>query len=380
MNLQRALLPLLLLLAIVSVRVSAAYIVFAPLALCWMLSRHAPPLHERFRSPLTVLAAVLVLLVACSAAFSVDPARSARAVPGLSLLLLIPLTIDTLRRRASARLLLAALAAGGTLIALVGLWQYARGAGDLHNRIRGGLSHYMTFSAITMTAGCILAAFAMEERGRWRWAGALCVVPFTAMVLTLTRGAYVGTLAAFLVYLAIRRPRSLLLAVPLAAALVAVAPSDVRHRFASIADLQDETNRDRIAMARAGLRMIGDRPIFGVGPEMVKPYYTLYRDADAPRWRVPHLHNNVLQMAAASGVFAAAAYVAILGLFFARTTRGLRATPRGDPAPVFAGPLLVVTALTVAGLFEYNFGDTEVHVATLLVMAVPFSGAARAGG
>ena len=34
---------------------------------------------------------------------------------------------------------------------------------------------------------------------------------------------------------------------------------------------------------------------------------------------------------------------------------------------------MAVTALTFAGLFEYNFGDTEVLIATLLVIAVPFS-------
>jgi O-antigen ligase len=126
-------------------------------------------------------------------------------------------------------------------------------------------------------------------------------------------------------------------------------------------------------MARAGLRMIGDRPLFGMGPEMVKPYYTLYRDADAPRWRVPHLHNNILQTAAASGVFAAAAYLAMLALFFARTIAGLRAKSRREPAVLFAAPFLAVTALTVAGLFEYNFGDTEVLIPTLLLLALPFS-------
>lgn len=379
MRVRRFLLPGLLLLALASVRVTAAYVVFGPLALAWFLSRHDPPLRGRFRSPLVALAALFGLLVLCSALFSLDPVRSAKAVPGLSILLALPIAIDTLRRPAAARLLLAAVAVGGTAMAIVGLWQYARGAGALHDRIRGGTSHYMTFSAITMTAGCVLAAFAFEDRGRRRWAAALLsLVPFTAMVLTLTRSAYVGTLAAFLFYLGVRRPRGLLLAVPLAVLLVAGSPPDVRGRFLSIADLRDETNRDRIAMARAGSRMIAERPVFGLGPEMVKPYYTLYRDADAPRWRVPHLHNNVLQIAAANGVFAAAAYIAILALFFLRTVRGLRAAGRHDAAPLLAGPFLALTALTVAGLFEYNFGDTEVHLATLLLMAVPFSPAARA--
>ena len=377
MSVQRALLPLLLLLALVAAfSVSAAYVVFGLLAAAWLLSRHDPPLAKRFSSPLTALVAVHAALVIVSAILSPDPVRSLKPLPGLVLFLLLPIAMDTLRRPDQAGRLLLALAAGGAILAVIGLAQYAGGSGALHDRIRGSLSHYMTFSALTMISGCLLAAFAFERKGRWRWASVAALLPFTAMVLTLTRSAYIGTLVAFLLYLALRRPRGLLVAVPAIVALLLLAPATVRQRFVSIADVHDETSRDRIAMARAGLRMIGDRPLFGMGPEMVKPYYTLYRDADAPRWRVPHLHNNVLQTAAASGLFAAAAYVALVALFFARAITGLFGRSAREPALLFAGPLLAVTAVTAAGLFEYNFGDTEVLIPTLLLMAVPFSRAA----
>ena len=113
---------------------------------------------------------------------------------------------------------------------------------------------------------------------------------------------------------------------------------------------------------------------------MVKPYYPLYRDPDAPRWSVPHLHNNLFQIAAASGVFAAGAYLAWIGLFLARAIVRLRRESRPDYRSLWAGALLAGTALCVAGLFEYNFGDTEVEMATLLVFALPFSRAADASG
>ncbi|MFN2386186.1 MAG: O-antigen ligase family protein [Thermoanaerobaculia bacterium] len=322
--------------------------------------------------------ALFALFAAASVLFSHDPAESARSLPGLLLFLLVPVVIDTVRRRDDARRLLFALAAVGLVESLYSLWQYGRGRGVLADRIRGGLSHYMTFSGIAMIGGCLLLAWLLEERGRRRWIGALCLVPFTAIALTLTRGAYVGILAALAVYLAVRRARGLLLAIPLAALLIAASPREVRQRFVSIVDLQDETNRDRIAMARAGLRMIGDRPIFGHGPEMIKTYYVLYRDEDAPRWRVPHLHNNLLQIAASMGIFAAAAYLTIVGLVLPRSIVRLRATPQGESGFLWAGPLMAVTALTFAGLFEYNFGDTEVLIATLMAMAVPFSRAVSA--
>jgi len=36
------------------------------------------------------------------------------------------------------------------------------------------------------------------------------------------------------------------------------------------------------------------------------------------------------------------------------------------------GALAAVAAFLVSGLFEYNFGDTEVLLVTLAVMALPF--------
>jgi O-antigen ligase len=162
-------------------------------------------------------------------------------------------------------------------------------------------------------------------------------------------------------------------------AVYLAAPAGIRDRIRSTADLSDPTNRDRIAMARAGARMVRENPVFGLGNDMVQPYYPLYRDADAPRWDVPHLHNNVIQIAAANGLFAAAAYLAIVGMFLARAIVLVRRGDCPERTALWAGALLAGSAITVAGLFEYNFGDTEVEMATLLVFALPFSRAATAG-
>jgi hypothetical protein len=57
----------------------------------------------------------------------------------------------------------------------------------------------------------------------------------------------------------------------------------------------------------------------------------------------------------------------------------LRRLPReaaGDRALVL-GSLAAVVAFLVAGLFEYSFGDTEVLLVAMALMALPF--ALRAG-
>jgi O-antigen ligase len=374
LKVRKALFPLLLAFAFLSSQISLGYGLFTLLALGWVASgRGSESFRRALTHPLTALAGVYALLVVLSVVFSVDPRASLRAIPSLSLFLLVPITIDLVDGAGRARTLLLASAAGGVALAAIGLFEVTRSGADLQNRIRGTLSHYMTLSGLTLIAGCILLAFLFEGRGKWRWLGAAAAVPFAAMVFTLTRGAYVGAVAAVTAYLALRRPRGLLVFVPALLALFFLVPPDVRQRAASIVDPTETTNRDRIAMARAGVRMIADRPVFGLGPEMVKPYYTLYRDPDAPRWRVPHLHDNVLQIAAASGLFAAGAYLALLALFFARAGRLLRVERVPDRAIVAAAAFLGIAAVTVAGLFEYNFGDKEVLMATLPLLALPFA-------
>jgi O-antigen ligase len=386
LTVRKLLFPLLALFVLLSSQISIGYALFILLATGWAASRwRLASFRRAITHPMTALAALYALLVVLSVVFSHDPRASLRAIPGLSLFLLVPITIDLVDDLRRARILLLACGASAVVLAAIGLVEVAGSGADLQNRIRGTLSHYMTLSGLTLIGGCVLLAFLFERRGRERWLGVAAVIPFAAMVFTLTRGAYVGAVVAVTAYLALRRPRGLLLVAPALVAMFLLLPPDVRQRAASIADPTDRTNRDRIAMARAGARMIADRPIFGLGPEMVKPYYTLYRDPDAPRWRVPHLHDNLLQIAAASGVFAAGAYLALLALFLARVGALLRVKGGSDPRRgsdphtslrdqtlVAAAAFLGVAAVSVAGLFEYNFGDKEVLMATLPLLALPF--------
>lgn len=365
---------LLLVFAFLTPVISAAYVAFGLLAAAWVVeTRREQRFPESLRSPATFLAGLLAAFTVLSTIFSRDPAVSARHVAGVALFLLLPITMDVLDGEERARRLLLTLAASGTVLAVLGIWQFLHGGDDLGNRIRGTLSHYMTFSGLAMISACLLLGFALEGPGRWRLVGLLAAVPLAAVLLTFTRGAYVGMVVALLLYLTVRRPRGLLLLAPALLAVFLLAPPDIRGRILSIADLSDPTNRDRIAMVHAGSRIVAQHPLFGLGPDMIEPYYPLYRDEDALHWRVPHLHNNVVQIAAANGLFAAAAYCALAGLFLARAVVLLRRERRAERAAIWSGVLLAGAALTVAGLFEYNFGDTEVEMATLLIFAVPFA-------
>lgn len=361
------------LLSVFWIAVSNVLLGIALLASPWTL-RWRDALRPGARPLLLSLGAYVVLLAASIVA-STEPLVSARAISEVFSLATLLLALALIRGADEARKLTdgAILVAVG--IAGAGLFQFLTGYGDLDNRIRGPLSHYMTFSGVLLVADLLLfarLAYARGWRSPWRWAAALVIN--VALLGSLTRSAWVALAVVLPILLLVSRPR-LLLVVPIAALVFLVlAPVPLLHRMRSIGDLTDESNYDRICMARAGMMMVAERPLFGIGPDLVKSRYPLYRHPTAPRYTVPHLHNSFLQLAAERGLPALAAYLALM-LAAARTAlsrfraEGGLAGPRAD---LYLGTLLALVGFNLAGLFENNWGDTEVQRMVLFVLALPY--------
>jgi len=106
----------------------------------------------------------------------------------------------------------------------------------------------------------------------------------------------------------------------------------------------------------------------------VKHVYPTYAPPEALRRHTGHLHDTPLQIAVERGLVGLALWFWIFVAFFVRAVGVLRRVPAQAAADraLVVGALAAVTAFLVAGLFEYNFGDTEVLLAILSVMALPF--------
>ena len=195
-----------------------------------------------------------------------------------------------------------------------------------------------------------------------------------ALVLSFTRSAWIGLVAGLVVAAMMRKPKALLLIPVVILAGAVIAPLTLRERVVSIFDPFHPTNYERLCMVTSGLGMIRDHPLTGVGIDMVEPAYPEYRAADAPHLRIPHLHNNVVQIAAERGLPTLVAYLAILAVFFRRSAQILGGEP-SPVAPAVGGCLLAIVGISVAGLFEYNWGDAEVWIPTLACLSTPFASA-----
>lgn len=355
--------------------IAVAQIMLGVAALCWVVSHvtrgervDAPD----FFWPLIGYASITLL----SAGFSRDPRASLEDCKQLSLFLLVPIVYD-FARGSRARTVLTIVLTAGAASALVGIVQYSILNFDtLERRVQGTLSHWMTYSGTLMLVICAAVArllYDMRDRG---WAAVVIPALVVSLLLTFTRSAMVGLAAGVGVLLLLRDLRLVGILPIVAAVIIAVAPTDLTNRIYSTIDLNDPTSRDRVAMARAGVEIIRDHPLTGVGPDMIKRVYPDYRIATALMPVAPHLHNVPLQIAAERGLPALAMWLwfvvsALAGLFkLLRRTR--------HRVLVAAGIGTFVAMLT-AGLFEYNFGDSEFLMLFLVLITLPFA-ADRDGG
>ncbi|MCB1033692.1 MAG: hypothetical protein KDD47_07650, partial [Acidobacteria bacterium] len=168
-----------------------------------------------------------VALYVVSALLSSEPRISLRALWGVFFNLSVPvLALVFVRTEEDVRRVVRGLVVLGAILATVGLVQYLLGQNDLEHRIRGSLSHYMTFAGVLLACDCLLLAWMACGNG-WRriWAWAALVVIQLALLGSYTRNAWVALVVAVTVMIVVRAPKFLLAYLPLGVLLVVLAPA-----------------------------------------------------------------------------------------------------------------------------------------------------------
>ena len=304
--------------------------------------------------------------------FSVDPRVSFVDSKQLVLLVIVPLAYRLFRGN-RALLAVDVIITVGAISATFGIVQYLILSFDnLGRRPQGMLGLYMTYSGLLMLVTCAAVArimFAQHHRG---WAAAVLPALVVALAVTFTRSAWVGACVGVGILFLLRDFRLIaLLPIALGAFLV-LAPPSLSARLYSAFSLTDPSNVDRVAMMKSGWRIVQKDPLTGVGPDMVIQVYPVYRDKTAVNQLNPHLHNVPLQIAAERGIPALLVWI----WFIVRLTRDfLRQRHASYPSLSNAG-LAVIGAMLAAGLFEYNFGDSEFLMLFLVLVTLPYAAAA----
>ena len=349
--------------------IAASQILLTIAAVCWIglliveRERFEAP---RFFWPLIAYAAITLV----SAAFSLDPRESFIDSKQLVLFLIVPIVYRFATGSRGLTMMTVVLSCAA-VSALVGIFQY----GILHydnlgQRPQGTLGHYMTYSGLLMLVIGVALARVLFGLGERTWAALVMPALGFAVALSFTRSAAVGACAAAALLLALKDFRLLAVLPIVAAIFFAAAPGKVAARMTSMFNQQDATRRDRLAMLREGEHMIEAHPLTGVGPNMVLRVYPEFRDPGAVEKLNPHLHNVPLQIAAERGLPALLIWVWFLGTLTLDLGRSFYA---GKQRFLSAAGLAAIASMLAAGLFEYNFGDSEFLMLFLIIVTLPFA-------
>ncbi len=209
--------------------------------------------------------------------------------------------------------------------------------------------------------------------GPWLWVSLSLAGMFSlALILTASRGAIASYILALLVTLAlIKERRAMLLALVVVMAMAPVSVYMVRAiRPPNATRLADESSKRRFDYMRAGLRLIPQHPIFGVGLNSQKYHW---KEWGFPGDYITHTHSTPIQIAVDRGLPALACYLWLMAMLFVMTWRGYKKSlPAGDRAGsgLMLGAVAALIGFSASSLINYNFGDSEPLLMLLSVVAL----------
>ena len=321
---------------------------------------------------------------------SAEPADSVRASDSLIWLATIWVVLHAVDDARRARWFATALFVALAVVATLSIVQVATCGGERLTAKAVGLPRVLSsffgkchrahgFYSIYMTLGGVLAmvlVLTLPRLASLRYRAAAAagwLVGALGFALTLVRGAWVGFgVAVAVLACTLRRQTATFVGVLLIAAATLAIPG-VLARALSLVDSTDPTARERLAMMSAGAALLREHPIAGIGPGQVKRLYPEYAPSYAVRRHTSHLHNTPLQIAVERGIVGLALWLWIFAAFFARIVKIWKRLPvdAGPDRVLVAGCAAAIVAFIAGGLFEYNFGDTEVLLVAMSLMALP---------
>lgn len=198
----------------------------------------------------------------------------------------------------------------------------------------------------------------------------LSALMFVALILTFSRGCWIGIMiaaAVFITFAAGKLWGLMLVALP---ALPMVLPESILNRFLSIGDMKDSSTSYRVYIWMGCLAMVKDFWLSGIGMgqeafNQVYPFYA-YNSIVAP-----HSHNLFLQILVESGISGIIVFLIIMILFLRKVMVGYQFGGKGDSLSTLMTAITAgVCGFLVQGMFDNCFYNYRVMLVFWCVIAL----------
>ncbi len=250
-------------------------------------------------------------------------------------------------------------------------------------RVSGFSRQFLTYAeqmqilALLAFGGLLAGARRWHRRSARSWL-LFCALLFIlfglALALTASRAVIAACIGALLI-VSIGTGRRAVMAALIAALLLGIFGVYVigSTRQQSAASFNDDSTARRISYMRAGLRVIPQHPLLGVGMDSHKRHW---REWGFPGDYITHTHSTPIQIAMDRGLPALGCYIWLMAAMLIAAWRGYKQAK--DESDVFNESLMLgafgaIIGFSLSSLTNYNFGDSEALMLLLCVVGLLFA-------
>ena len=207
----------------------------------------------------------------------------------------------------------------------------------------------------------IACAFAFSADNRKKRIAALlaALIMGVCLILTYSRGCYLGLLFAAAVFLVLLDRRFLFLGILAVALCPLYLPDSVISRFTSIGNMADSSTSYRVRIWLGSLAMLKDFGFSGVGYGS-EAFNTIYPAYAMHGVYAQHAHNLFLQILCDSGIVGLLVFLGLIVSFYRMMLTAIRHTSDSRARVLQIGGVSAVSGFLVQSLTDYTFYNYRV--------------------
>lgn len=224
---------------------------------------------------------------------------------------------------------------------------------------------------IPLGIGLLMTARSWKTRILWL---AACGIMGICLILTYSRGCYLGLLFAVAMFLVLKDRRFLILGIVAVALCPLYLPETVLSRFTSIGDMGDTSTSYRVYIWMGTLAMLKDYWFCGVGPG-TDAFNKVYPEYAYNAITAPHSHNLYLQITCDTGIAGLAVFLLLMVGFYRMMFTAIRQETDTQLKTFQIAGVSAVSGFLLQSMTDYTFYNYRVMLLfwTMLGLCVLFA-------
>jgi len=356
--------------------------------LFWVVRMFLVRKFQLARNPLNIPIAAFLFVAGVGVVTAVDFEYSLKSYMSLTWIVIFFLIVNNVNDIGQFKKIMGVLILIVTVAGVYGIFQHLTRIDFFGNikylhkslaRSPGFFNSPQTFGNYLLLALPMVIGLSFHSGGREkRWLQFSGIPILAGILFSYVRGVWVGVIGGLIVMGILRSKKflfSVLAAIIVIVLIFALVPSlKFSRRLVMETFGSERPVGDRIYFWKGSLKIIRDYPVTGSGWEGFRLVYPKY-EPKASQQPACHAHNNFLDIAVGSGLLGLGVFLWLLIVIYKYGLYIYKHCENGYFKGIAWGFLGSFTAFLIAGLSQYNFGDSEVvmlfYFLLGMVMVIP---------